>query len=202
MGTKWTERIRIDWEPTNFTGLATPCEIWTGALSGHGYGIVNRQSHASQYAYRARWVEERGELPADKPHLDHKCRVRCCVALDHLEPVTPAENNARGLSGPGVVKAYPMDFRAASEAAQRGEWTEYRRLLTPSPKPRRMDQWDADPVYDGQQLSEPEALQVFMAAEDGWRVVGWSDGELEFSRDDDRVADLVDMAELRSRLWA
>lgn len=28
--------------------------------------------------------------------VDHKCRMRCCINPDHLEPVTPRENTLRG----------------------------------------------------------------------------------------------------------
>lgn len=41
------------------------------------------------------WIVHRGPVP-EGLLLDHKCRVRCCVNPDHLEPVTPQINTLRG----------------------------------------------------------------------------------------------------------
>jgi hypothetical protein len=72
------------------------CWLWFGAQLANGYGSVgvpgfgDRSTLAHRYAY-SRLV---GVIPAGL-HLDHKCRVRCCVNPAHLEPVTQKENNRR-----------------------------------------------------------------------------------------------------------
>lgn len=43
-------------------------------------------------------IEIKGVIPEGKI-LDHKCRTRCCVNPNHLEPVTYKENSQRGLTG-------------------------------------------------------------------------------------------------------
>jgi hypothetical protein len=70
------------------------CWIWLGHVTRNGYGqasIGQRQPVAHRAVYE--WL--RGPIPAGLD-LDHKCRVRCCVNPDHLEPVTRLENLARG----------------------------------------------------------------------------------------------------------
>jgi len=74
------------------------CWIWTGCMMKDGYGKVGFGPHGrakTMLAHRYAWILFRGEPPADKPHLDHLCKVRCCVNPDHLEPVTHAENKLR-----------------------------------------------------------------------------------------------------------
>jgi hypothetical protein len=66
------------------------CWIWMGALSEAGYGR-DWNSRAHRVTYEAL----RGPIP-DGMVLDHKCRTRCCVNPDHLEPVTDRENLMRG----------------------------------------------------------------------------------------------------------
>lgn len=70
------------------------CWIWTGRRGRDGYGYIdadNRAHTAHRYIYRQFVTEVDSAL-----HLDHLCRVRCCVNPDHLEPVTPRENIRRG----------------------------------------------------------------------------------------------------------
>lgn len=75
-----------------------PCWIWSGyvhPITGYGqYGVRKgtRLAHRIGYEYAV------GPIP-EGLHLDHLCRVRRCLRWDHLQPVTPRENIARGLGG-------------------------------------------------------------------------------------------------------
>lgn len=69
------------------------CWLWNGSLTYDGYGLFranNRATGAHRFAYEY-FV---GPIPAGL-HIDHLCRVRNCVNPDHLEPVTPQENDRR-----------------------------------------------------------------------------------------------------------
>lgn len=71
------------------------CWLWIAATIGDGYAsfmVSGKQVLAHRYAYEKKY----GPVP-DGKELDHKCRVRCCVNPDHLEPVTHKENINRGI---------------------------------------------------------------------------------------------------------
>src|SRR5574337_15068 len=77
------------------------CWLWLGTTSKKGYGMLRRGSRANNkylLAHRHAFELYRGRIP-EGLQLDHKCRVRCCVNPDHLEPVTLQENIRRGMSG-------------------------------------------------------------------------------------------------------
>ena len=78
-------RVRI--EPSG-------CWVWTGSCLKNGYGQFNVGGH---HLVVHRWAYERfvGPIPEGLT-LDHLCRNRACVNLDHLEPVTRGENVLRG----------------------------------------------------------------------------------------------------------
>lgn len=69
--------------------MDTPCTLWTGRLNAFGYGTIG-----VRLAHRVAWEQVHGPIPPGL-ELDHLCRVRACIALDHLEPVTKAENRRR-----------------------------------------------------------------------------------------------------------
>lgn len=86
--------------PANFwakTGR-TDCTIWTGAVNSKGYGCF-AVGGVSYLAHRLAYEDVRGPI-ADGMTIDHMCRVRNCVNVDHLEVVTVAENNRRKRGGP------------------------------------------------------------------------------------------------------
>jgi hypothetical protein len=87
------ERLQSKIVPEPMSG----CWLWMGALQDNGYGsscLNGRQQNAHRVVYRVL----RGEIPGGLV-LDHKCRTRCCVNPDHLEPVTARMNSQRGLGG-------------------------------------------------------------------------------------------------------
>lgn len=70
-----------------------PCTLWEGTLNHDGYGRIG-----DKLAHRVLWEQEYGPIETGL-ELDHLCRVRACVRLSHLEPVTHAENVRRGFWG-------------------------------------------------------------------------------------------------------
>ena len=73
------------------------CWLWQGNLHPTtGYGQL---TSGGKHFLAHRWAYEHyvGPIP-EGLQLDHKCRLRCCVNPDHLEPVTCKENNNRGIS--------------------------------------------------------------------------------------------------------
>jgi hypothetical protein len=72
----------------------TGCWLWIGACTKEGYGRFYSRG-SMQPAHRISYEMFVGSIPAGL-HLDHLCRVHCCVNPDHLEPVTCRENLMRG----------------------------------------------------------------------------------------------------------
>lgn len=74
---------------TEDRGYRTECLVWQRGFNQKGYGLINGRG-----AHRVLWEKEHEAIP-DGYELDHLCRVRSCVNLDHLEVVTHAENVRR-----------------------------------------------------------------------------------------------------------
>lgn len=82
----WT---RVDKQPGG-------CWVWKGYLRPNGYGTFSWRGH-QRLAHRVAW-EIAGRVLDPALTLDHLCRNRACVNLDHLEQVTMHENWRRGES--------------------------------------------------------------------------------------------------------
>lgn len=74
------------------------CWLWTGVISHQGYAIVNRK-----LVHRLVYERQVGPIPP-KWVIDHLCRNRACVNVEHLEAVTHQVNIRRG-SAPAIVTA-------------------------------------------------------------------------------------------------
>ena len=69
------------------------CWLWFGGWNSDGYGYLGgRGVHCLSYEAYV------GAIP-EGLHLDHLCRMPCCINPRHLEPVTPMENVRRGAAG-------------------------------------------------------------------------------------------------------
>lgn len=98
------------WAKVRLPITAGGCMLWMpGSRDGNGYGqfyvgqhpVTNRKwlAKAHRVAYSLRY----GPIP-DGLEIDHSCGMRTCVRPDHLEAVTPKENQSRGIKG--VVRAH------------------------------------------------------------------------------------------------
>ena len=87
------------------------CTIWSGRTDRHGYGeirlrIDGRRKHIG--AHRAAWMAECGEIEIGLV-IDHLCRNRACINVEHMELVTMRENTLRSpLHGRGPSWGRPQ----------------------------------------------------------------------------------------------
>lgn len=88
----WIERDRF-FERVDATG---DCWEWKLGKDKDGYGKYKR-GNTTHRAHRFAWELMVGPIP-DGFVIDHLCKNTSCVNLDHLEPVTWAENLYRGES--------------------------------------------------------------------------------------------------------
>jgi hypothetical protein len=76
------------------TAVSDGCWLWTGRLRPDGYAQISVNGRY-MLAHRLAWMLEKGAVPTGL-ELDHLCGMRHCVRIEHLEPVTHAENVHRG----------------------------------------------------------------------------------------------------------
>jgi hypothetical protein len=79
------------------------CWQWTAGRDLDGYGVFHVAGHA-RGAHRVAYELMVGAIPSGL-QIDHLCRNRGCVNPDHLEPVTPRENQRRADVALGIRSA-------------------------------------------------------------------------------------------------
>lgn len=105
-GTTQEPRERRFWDKVNKNGPISarrpdlgPCWVWTGYIAPRtGYGQFGLKAGVTRLVHRIAYEMLVGPIP-DGMVLDHLCSRRECVAVHHLQPVTPRENIKRGEQG-------------------------------------------------------------------------------------------------------
>jgi hypothetical protein len=108
---------RVEPEPTS------GCWLWTACLDKDGYGRTGVYVNGKKrmyYTHRFMYEWHVGAIP-DGMVCDHKCKVRSCCNPDHIDIVTPAENQRRGDSG----KASHQRALARSSCLKGHEYAEF-----------------------------------------------------------------------------
>lgn len=72
------------------TDNETGCRVWTGQLHPDGYGMITFRGKR-QTAHRLAYIAANGPIPTDM-EIDHSCRNRACVNVEHLRARTKKQN--------------------------------------------------------------------------------------------------------------
>jgi hypothetical protein len=91
------------WSKVGDPDPATGCTEWLASLR-NGYGQMGVSSKRTEYAHRIAWELQVGPIP-DGLWIDHKCRNRACVNVEHLRLVTPRQNALENNSCPTAINA-------------------------------------------------------------------------------------------------
>lgn len=75
--------------------MQTKCITWKKYRNKDGYGKLTYKGK-DYLAHRFIYEQIKGLIPKDK-EIDHLCRDRSCINIEHLEAVSHLENMSRGI---------------------------------------------------------------------------------------------------------
>lgn len=137
---KWPIEVRF---AMLHTAPVLGCWVWQGAIQSRGYGSFGAATGKAVLAHRWSYEAARGKIPKGLT-LDHLCRNKRCVRVDHLEVVSGRENTRRHFATVTNCKwGHPLSgenlhirkdgkrrcvacYRAAQEAARARRLSEHR----------------------------------------------------------------------------
>lgn len=89
------------------------CHLYAGVIDRHGYGNI---FHKKYYrAHRVIWENERGNIPKGLI-INHLCRNRPCINIEHLELTTDRHNILTGI-GASAINARKTHCKRGHEYA-------------------------------------------------------------------------------------
>lgn len=92
-----------------------PCKLWQGALSTKGYGVTTRHNKYT-LVHRQTYEDAHGPIPPGLV-VRHKCDVRACWEIEHLELGTYQQNTQdmldRGRARGGRPRSIPDETNMA-----------------------------------------------------------------------------------------
>lgn len=71
--------------------IPSPCLVFTGAKFRNGYGAI-QDGEKMALAHRVAWEAKHGPIPPGQV-IRHKCGIRACCNVTHMELGTQAENS-------------------------------------------------------------------------------------------------------------
>ena len=117
------------WERVSLRG---ECWMWIGAIGTSGYGLFKFNGR-TELVHRLAYSTLVDAIP-EGLHIDHLCRVRCCVNPAHLEPVTCGENTRRSTAPEAARRRHALithcprghEYSAENTSIRRGRGCEER----------------------------------------------------------------------------
>lgn len=95
--------LSLMWAFQRFFFHGKSCFEWLGPLTSNGYGHFSKGRGTTMLAHRWHWIATFGPFDS-RLTIDHICRNRACVRIDHLRLLTSRDNVLAGV-GPTAINA-------------------------------------------------------------------------------------------------